>query len=136
MVQNEIAYRILWGDTDTAGIVYYPNYFRWFDMATHEFFRSLGLTVKDLMLEQGIVLPILSAHSDFKTPLYYDNEVVISSQVSEIRNRAFRIDHVVTRGVDITGSGYEWRGWVAQQESGLKAVPIPEEVRRLLTEGL
>lgn len=35
---NETKFQIQWGDTDRAGIVYYPNYYKWFDLAGHNFF--------------------------------------------------------------------------------------------------
>ena len=31
------------GDCDPAQIVYFPNFFRWFDAATFHFFRECGL---------------------------------------------------------------------------------------------
>lgn len=130
MKSNPIRYRIQWGDTDAAGIVFYPNYFHWFDMATHEFFRSIGLPVAKLM-KDGIVLPILNATSDFKMPLFYDDEVEVHSSIAEVRTKSFRIDHVVVRGADITGSGSEWRGWVLNEGRKLAAEPIPDHVREL-----
>lgn len=131
MKSNTIRYRIRWGDTDAAGIVFYPNYFHWFDMATHEFFRSIGLTVTQLM-DEGVVLPILNATSDFKMPLYYDDEVEVRSSISEVRNKSFRIDHVVVRGSDVTGLGSEWRAWVSRTGGKFAAEPIPDYVRELL----
>ena len=32
-----------WGDTDPAKIVFYPNYFAWFDESTRLFWDSVGL---------------------------------------------------------------------------------------------
>ena len=34
---------IEWGDCDDAGIVFYPNYFRWFDNAFHHLLRQCGI---------------------------------------------------------------------------------------------
>lgn len=43
MRSNELEVLVNWGDTDKAGIVYYPNFFKWFDIAGHQFFRSCDL---------------------------------------------------------------------------------------------
>ena len=43
MVVNVHRVRIDWGDCDPARIVFYPNYFRWFDQATSRLFESVGL---------------------------------------------------------------------------------------------
>ncbi len=34
---------IEWGDCDPADIVFYPNYFRWFDASTANHFQAAGL---------------------------------------------------------------------------------------------
>ena len=43
MFMNSRALRIEWGDCDPAGIVFFPNYSRWMDAASHHFFVRCGL---------------------------------------------------------------------------------------------
>lgn len=123
--------RVRWGETDAGGIVFYPNYFHWFDWGTHELFHSMGLPIQSL-LEQGILTPILGAACDFSAPLYYDDDITITSSFAELKTKTFRIEHVVRRGDVVTGRGHEWRGWVVRENGNLRAVTIPEEVRRLM----
>lgn len=33
-------FKVRWGDTDPAKIVFFPNFYRWMDEATHEFFEE------------------------------------------------------------------------------------------------
>jgi acyl-CoA thioesterase FadM len=35
---------VTWGDCDPAGIIFYPNYFRWIDSGTWNLFFTVGLT--------------------------------------------------------------------------------------------
>ena len=35
-------HRVEWGDCDPADIVFYPNYFRWFDAASWNLFEVAG----------------------------------------------------------------------------------------------
>src|SRR6185295_11579207 len=42
-----------WGDTDPARIVFYPNYFEWFDQSTRLFFDSVGLDWDSLAKKYG-----------------------------------------------------------------------------------
>ncbi|WP_041695787.1 acyl-CoA thioesterase [Alicyclobacillus acidocaldarius] len=119
--------RVQWGETDAAGIVFYPNYFRWFDTATHEYFRMIGLSIRELQ-KKGVITPILSASCEFENPLYYDDEIVITSEITEVRNKTIRIDHTVRRAGIVTGRGHEWRGWVVEQGGKLQAIPIPDDV--------
>ena len=52
MTERIKPHRVQWGETDAAGIVFYPNYFRWFDQATHELLAQLGYPVTR-MIEDG-----------------------------------------------------------------------------------
>ena len=42
------------GDCDPANIVYYPNFFRWFDQATHQMWRSAGYDIAQLRQQTGL----------------------------------------------------------------------------------
>lgn len=132
MRQNQFQIRVNWGDTDKAGIVYYPNYFKWFDIAGHQFFRSVGLSPAKLADEQQIILPLLDARCTFEKPLYYDDIITIKTRVEEIHRKTIKLSHEVFRDEERTGCGYELRGWVKEMEGKISAVPIPDEVKDLL----
>ncbi|MFL6695326.1 MAG: acyl-CoA thioesterase, partial [Ramlibacter sp.] len=44
-MSKEIAYpvRVEFGDCDPAGIVWFPNFFRWIDAASRHFFIACGV---------------------------------------------------------------------------------------------
>ncbi|MFC4769416.1 acyl-CoA thioesterase [Effusibacillus consociatus] len=134
MRRNEFQMRVNWGDTDKAGIVYYPNYFKWFDIAGHQFFRSIGLPPSELAVSKQIILPLLDVRCTFEKPLYYDDIITIKTVVSEISNKTIKLNHEVHRGDTRTGYGYEIRGWVQELEGKISAVPIPEDVKNILRE--
>jgi acyl-CoA thioesterase FadM len=58
MKKIECRFQVQWGDTDAAGIVFYRNFYKWMDEATHHFFAELGYPTAALF-EQKIGLPIL-----------------------------------------------------------------------------
>jgi acyl-CoA thioester hydrolase len=134
MVQNTIYLKVNWGDTDMAGIIYYPNYFKWFDNGSLTLVNALGLSVIDLMREQQIGLPLLDAGCRFQKALLYNDAIRVVSTVTEVNNKTFRLTHEVFRNDELTGYGHEMRGWVNFAEGQLKAIPIPDEVKKLLTE--
>ncbi|BDG36298.1 acyl-CoA thioesterase [Parageobacillus sp. VR-IP] len=134
MKRNEFQLRVNFGDTDAAGIVYYPNYFKWFDIAGHQFFRSIGLSPSKLMKEQNIILPLLDVGCTFEHPLYYDDIITIRTVVTEVNRKTIKLKHEVFRGETRTGHGFELRGWVKEKNGNIFAVPIPDEVRRILEE--
>jgi acyl-CoA thioester hydrolase len=133
VVQRTKSHRIEWGETDAAGIVFYPNYFRWFDQATHELFRELGYSIST-MLAQGCAVPIIESGGRFLASLAYDDELVITSTVGDVRTRAFRVDHSITRDGVVVCEGYEVRMFVRLGTSEEKILPqrIPNELRALM----
>ncbi len=131
-----LEYRVRWGDTDAAGIVFYPNYFRWFDDAGHEFLRAAGLPQEVLWEEHQILLPILEAGCRFWTPVFYNDLLAIHTTVTELRTRTFRLEHRVLRGEEPTGTGFEVRAWArrsAESKGKLELAPIPDDIRALLS---
>jgi 4-hydroxybenzoyl-CoA thioesterase len=122
-----------WGDTDPASIVFYPNYFSWFDESARLFFDSVGLSWEMLMEKHGIAgLPIVEARAKFMSPSVFRDEIVVESRISEWNEKTFKISHAVFNKGRQAVEGYEIRAWVvrlAEDPSRLKAVPIPAEVR-------
>ncbi|RXT08025.1 thioesterase family protein [Ammoniphilus sp. CFH 90114] len=134
MVENTVNLNVYWGDTDMAGIIYYPNYFKWFDIGWFHLFKKLGIAPKELMEEQKIAFPIIDVGCTFRKPLYYNDEIRVVTRVAEVNEKTFKLVHEVYRGEELTGKGHELRGWVKFDEGILKAYPIPDEVRRKLTQ--
>jgi acyl-CoA thioester hydrolase len=132
--RNEFQLRVNFGDTDAAGIVYYPNYFKWFDIAGHQFFRSIGLAPAKLIKEHSIILPLLDVRCTFEQPLYYDDIITIKTEVMEVNRKTIKLKHEVYRENTRTGHGYELRGWVKEENGKKFTVLIPEEVKKLLQE--
>ena len=122
-----------WGDTDPASIVFYPNYFSWFDESARLFFDSVGLSWEMLMEKHGIAgLPIVEAKAQFLSPSMFRDEIVVESQITEWSDKTFKISHAVLNKGQRAVEGYEIRAWVvrlAEDPNRLKAVPIPAEIR-------
>jgi acyl-CoA thioester hydrolase len=58
------------------GVVYYANYFVWFEVARADLLRTLGWTYRE-MEETGVLLPVIEAHCDYRRPARYDDEVEV-----------------------------------------------------------
>lgn len=131
MAEVSVRHRVQWGETDTAAIVFYPNYFRWFDEGTHALFRAIGFPIV-AMLDRGYSVPLIESAGRFRSALNYDDEVDITSRFAEVRSRSFRIDHTVLRGDHVVVEGHEVRVWVRVDEHGRIAEPecIPDDLRR------
>lgn len=136
MRSNELEVLVNWGDTDKAGIVYYPNFFKWFDIAGHQFFRSCNLPPAKLEEERGIIVPLLDVQCTFEKALLYDDIISIHTKVTEVNRKTIKLSHVVYRDGIRVAHGYEIRGWVEQSVDRIKAVLIPEDIITILSENI
>jgi acyl-CoA thioester hydrolase len=73
---NEISFRVRYSETDQMGVVYHGNYAQYFEMGRVEWLRQLGTSYKE-MEENGIMLPVISLHVDFKKPAVYDDLITV-----------------------------------------------------------
>ncbi len=67
-----------YAETDKMNVAYYANYFVWFEVGRCELLRSLGRTYRDLET-QGIMLPVIEAHCEFRDSARYDDEIKIAT---------------------------------------------------------
>jgi 4-hydroxybenzoyl-CoA thioesterase len=122
-----------WGDTDPAKIVFYPNYFIWFDESTRLFWDSVGLDWDSLGKRYGVLgLPIVEAQAKFVSPSRFRDEIVVESRITEWNDKTFKISHAVLNKGQRAVEGYEIRVWAVprpEDPSRLKAMPIPPEVK-------
>ena len=127
--------RVEWGDCDPARIVFYPNYFRWFDIACRHLFETVGGGWEQLFDAHGAVgIPLVAASSRFHSPARFGDVLEIESRVDGWTQKAFTVAHVVRNGGEVSVEGEETRCWcVADPDDPqrLRAAPIPEAVLAL-----
>ncbi len=91
--------RVLYGDTDSGGMVYYANYFRFFEAGRNEFIRSRVCSYKE-MEERGFILPVVESHARYKASAVYDDLLIVETRLSEVRNVSCRFDNRIIRESD------------------------------------
>jgi len=132
MFVNHKRILIEFGDCDPAEIVFFANYFRWFDDCTTALFAAAGLSIRKLFPSYGIVgIPIVEASARFLSPSTYGDELEVESSVTEWRKSSFVITHKFFREGDLMLEGRETRVWAAAhptESNRLKALPLPKEV--------
>lgn len=99
--------RVIYGDTDNMGMAYHANYFRWFEIGRSEYFRSLGLSYKDIE-NRGLQLPVSEAFCKFITPARYDDLLIIETILDRSVRGGVRFEYRLT---DETGGKLMARGY-------------------------
>jgi acyl-CoA thioester hydrolase len=91
--------RVLYGDTDSGGVVYYAHYLRYFEAGRTEFMRSRSLTYRDLE-GQGFILPVVESHARYKASARYDDLLIVESTLTQVRPVSCRFDYRILRKED------------------------------------
>ena len=98
--------RVRYAETDRMGVVYYANYLVWFEVARTEWLRESGWNYRE-MEEDGISLPVIEAHCEYRQPARYDDEIEVRTTASLLTPIRIRFDYEVVRAGDtVAASGY------------------------------
>ena len=125
--------RVMWPDTDPAGIVWFGVFFRYFENAEERLFLRLGRDRTKLLSELNILMPRTSVQSRFRSPAKLGDDLFVGVGVSQVTDR--RIEYVFDiyeRGTDRLICEASYRvACVDRATFGPRA--FPAEIRTLLT---
>lgn len=135
-MKSKFVVTVEFGETDPAAIVFYPNFFRWFDASAWRLFAKAGLTFDVFRQEFGLIgAPIVDAQSRFIKPLRFEDRIEITSHVTRWGRKTFDMAHEVRRDGELCAAGLEIRVCAERLEdgTGIRAVPIPAAIRERLS---
>ena len=89
----ETQVRVRYAETDAAEIVYYSNFFIYFEVGKMEMFRELKLPYDRR-------LPMVEAHCDFKNTAKFDDVLDIHTTVPEVYEKGFKVESKIYRDDD------------------------------------
>lgn len=81
------------------GVVYYANYFVWFEVARTDLLRRGGWTYRD-MESAGFTLPVIEARCEYRESARYDDEIDIQTTGTLLSPIRVRFAYRVTRAGD------------------------------------
>jgi YbgC/YbaW family acyl-CoA thioester hydrolase len=84
---HHVDLRVMWSDTDPAGIVWFGVFFRYFENAEEDLFRRLGRDRTALLRELEIFMPRTSLESRFRSPAKLGDEISVGVGVRSITDR-------------------------------------------------
>ena len=121
--------RVRYAETDKMGVVYYANYFVWFEVARADLLRSLGWTYRE-MEHAGVALPVIEAHCDYHRPARYDEEMEVRAKGRMLSPVRMEFTYEVVRRDDqmVSASG---RTIHAALDPAGKPCRLPDRIRQL-----
>lgn len=124
-------YRVIYGDTDQMGVVYYGNYLRYFEAGRNEYLREKGARYRDVEREFDIHLPVVEANVRYRHPARYDDLLRIETEVTEVRRARLRFAYRIVReeGERLLAEGETVHACVDREG---RPVKLPERLIELL----
>lgn len=83
MKKSLVSYRVIYGDTDQMGVVYYANYLRWFEMGRTEFLRQMD-TPYTSVEKMGVRFPVVEVSCRYFRPSHYDETIIIETTLTAL----------------------------------------------------
>ena len=87
--------RVYLSDTDAAGVVYFAKGLEICHQAYEESLAAAGISLKQMLREKTIALPIIRAEIDFIRPLFCGDELQVNLTATLISSNEFAIAYQI-----------------------------------------
>jgi acyl-CoA thioester hydrolase len=87
--------RVRYAETDQMGVVYYGNYFTWFEVGRVELCRQLGFEYKQMETEDDSYIVVAEAKCRYKRPARFDELLTIRTRVAAAQRRTVRFAYEI-----------------------------------------
>ncbi|MHB8540695.1 MAG: acyl-CoA thioesterase [Candidatus Acidiferrales bacterium] len=101
-IPGETTVRVRYAETDQMGVVYYANFFVWFEVARVEMMRQLGFSYKQMEIEDDSFVVVAKASCAYKRPAKFDDVLRIRTTIAESRRRTITFSYEVFNDADGT----------------------------------
>ena len=94
---SESRVKVRYAETDQMGIAYYANYLVWFEVGRSQFCNDCGFSYRDMERETGLFMIVAEARCRYKTPARYEDDLVVSTTITELTRRTLRFSYEIHR---------------------------------------
>jgi acyl-CoA thioester hydrolase len=98
-VTNVTSYRVIYGDTDQMGVVYYANYLRWFERGRSAFLRQIGLPYSTIE-RAGFHFPVADVNCHYSQSARFDEVIQIETELREMGRASLSFSYRISREMD------------------------------------
>jgi acyl-CoA thioester hydrolase len=135
MPVSQTRIRVRYAETDQMGVVYYANFFIWFEVGRVELLRQLGFHYKQMEIDDDCHIPVVEANCRYKSPARYDDELLLETSVLALRRSVIKFGYRLLR----PESGEAHTTLLAEGETthvivdrSLRKVPLPQKYAAVL----
>jgi acyl-CoA thioester hydrolase len=111
------------------GVVYYANYFVWFEVGRTDLLRGAGWSYREMELE-GYTLPVIDARCTYRAPAKYDDDIEVRTTGDLLSPVRLQFSYDVVRAADEATLASGLTVHASLDRSG-RPCRLPERVRSL-----
>ena len=123
--------RVRYAETDKMGVVYYGNYYIYFEIGRVEYMRNLGVDYRRMEIDDDSFIVVAESSCRYRRSARYDDKLRIRTRVLSVKRRTiqfgYEIIHDETGELLATGETTH----VVCSSAG-KPKALPEKYRALL----
>ena len=101
-INGETTLRVRYAETDRMGVVYHSNFVIWFEVGRVELLRQLGFQYSEMEQRDNCHIPVVDLRVRYKAPAQYDDEIVIKTELKNVRASLLHFSYEVLRENDGT----------------------------------
>lgn len=122
--------RVYYEDTDTAGVVYYANYLRFFERARTEWLRALGWSQQALAETARRGFVVTEAHIEYKRPARLDDLIDLDLHLVQVGRASLVVEQTAHRAGELLARARVKVGCVDSDRFAPAALP-PEMLAQI-----
>jgi acyl-CoA thioester hydrolase len=89
--------RVRYAETDQMGVVYYGNYYLWFEVGRVELCRQLGFEYKKMETDDDSFIVVAESSCRYRKPAKFDDVLRIRTRIAEAQRRTIRFAYEIYR---------------------------------------
>jgi acyl-CoA thioester hydrolase len=129
----EVKIQTYWADTDAAGIVFFPHFFRFIEQAEEEMFRSAGAQRHKLMEMHQVWFPRVEAFSRYLAPIGHGDAIRVRMTPSFKGEKTIRLDFEIVSDPSQSRLAEGYITMVCVDRASFKSRPVPNAIREVYT---
>jgi acyl-CoA thioester hydrolase len=126
---SETILRVRYAETDKMGVVYYGNYYIYFEIGRVEYMRQRGVDYSQMELQDDSFIVVVESNCRYRRPARYDDPLRIRTRVIDVKRRTIQFGYEVLN--DETGELLATGGTLhVVCDSKGRPKTLPEKYRR------
>jgi len=126
---------VAFGETDPAGLVYYPNILHYCHVAMERFFAECcNVAYSSLIQDQRIGFPTVKVEAEFAVPIVYGDNIDVEMRILKLGRSSIRVSYSISRSTDQVVCARIEQVQVAMDLITRHSRPIPNGLRERFDE--